>query len=66
MTKPHYTAAQIKWLKAEVLDALDKLDGRGKYRGDMGNVCYADGHFANSLIAKYGCDLHTLRKWAKS
>ena len=43
------------------------LDGRGKYAGDMGNVCYSDGHFANSLIREYQCeDLKALRKWAKS
>lgn len=64
--KTRYSAESIRALKARALDLLDKLDGRGKYRGDMGNICYADGHFANSIIKEFHCeDLRKLRRWAE-
>lgn len=67
MTKPVITAAAIKAAKARALDALDKLEGRGRYKGDMGNFCYADGIFAASIKREFGVDdLKKLRKWAKT
>lgn len=65
--KPHYTAKAIREAKTRALLMLDMLEGKGQFRGDMGNVCYADGYFANSLIREFQCDdLAKLRRWART
>jgi len=53
-------------LQSEVKDALDRLDGTGDFYGDMGNPCYADGHYANSLKQKWGKSLNQLREYVKT
>ena len=65
MGKPKLSAQQIEQHKAEARDSLHKLDGTGEYAGDMGNMCYGDGYFAQSLLRKYNIEhLGKLRDWA--
>lgn len=40
--------------KKQAIDDLHKLYGTGPYTGDMSNICYGDGYFANSIKQKYG------------
>ena len=63
--KTHLSTIEIRARKARARDMLDKLNGTGKYHGDMGNICYGDGIFARSIMEEFQCDdLTKLREWA--
>ncbi len=65
--KPRYTAKAIREAKTRALNLLDALEGKGRFKGDMGNFCYADGIFANSIASEFKTrDFRRLRKWAAS
>lgn len=56
-----FTNDQMKKLK----DELDRLQGRGKYKGDMSNPSYGDGYYAASLFREYGYPIDELEKALK-
>lgn len=62
--KQHWTAGQLKIRKEMIRDQVDKLEGTGKYHGDMSNICYGDGYFANSLLRETGCkSIEDVKRW---
>lgn len=64
VTKPRWTAEQLRTQKAMIRDHVDKLEGTGPYRGDMSNICYGDGYFANSLLRETGCkSIEDVKRW---
>lgn len=65
MSKPHYTAEQIRYRASSALDDLDCLEGRGKH-DVASNMCRGDPWFAGTIMNKYGTrDLARLRTWAE-